>query len=133
MNFVKTIGHGFAIAYHDVVTFLKGVATKGPAIAQSAGNDLAAIGPIVNTVIAGVDPALVPVARGAEAILGEVFAAIHSAGSAATQSGVVVTIGSDLVAGVKDFVDLLSNHPAVQAGAAAQAASQSSTSTSAAS
>lgn len=112
---IDSIGHGFAIAYHDVATFFKGVATKGPTVADTIGKDVAAMAPVANVILGDVDPAFLPMARGAEAILGEVFAAIHSAGDAATQSGVVVNIGSELVAGVKDFVDLLSNHPAVKA------------------
>jgi|SRR5690348_10000740 len=111
---IKSVGHGFAIAYHDVTTFFKGVATKGPGVAATAGKDISALAPIANVIIGGVDPALLPVARGAEAILGEVFAAISDAGSSATTQGVVVNISADLVSGVKDFVDLLKGHPAVQ-------------------
>lgn len=121
---IKSVGHGFAIAYHDVMTFFKGVASKGPSIAATAGSDIAAVAPIANVILGGVDPTLLPVARGAEAILGEVFAAISAAGSAGTQQGVVVNIGADLVAGVKDFVDLLKSHPAVQSAQAAQNATQ---------
>lgn len=125
MNIIKSLGHGFAVAYHDVVTFFKGVATKAPAIADQAGKDLAGLQPIANIIIGGIDPALLPVARGAEAILGEVFAGIHAAGDAATQNGVVVNISAELVAGVKEFVDLLSGHPAVQSAQAADAAKTS--------
>lgn len=112
---IQSLGHGFAIAYHDVMTFFKGVASKGPSVAGTAGNDLAAVAPIANVIMGAVDPAFLPAARGAEAILGEVFAAISQAGSAGSQQGVVVNIGADLVAGVKDFVDLLKSHPAVAA------------------
>ena len=121
MNFIKSLGHGFAVAYHDITTFFKGVATKAPAIADAATKDLASLQPIADIIIGGVDPALLPVARGAEAILGEVFAGIHAAGDAATQNGVVVSISAELVNGVKEFVDLLSGHPAVQAAQAATA------------
>jgi len=115
---IKSAGHGFAIAYHDVMTFFKGVASKGPGAANTIGNDISAVEPIANVILGGVDPALLPVARGAEAILGEVFAAISAAGDSATTQGVVVNIAGDLVAGVKDFVDLLKGHPAVQAAKA---------------
>lgn len=113
MNAIKSLGHGFAVAYHDITTFFKGVAVKGPTVAVAAGKDLATLGPLANVILAGVDPSLVPVARGAEAILGEVFAAISQAPAGEPQA-VVVTIGADIVAGVKDFVDLLASHPAVQ-------------------
>jgi len=121
MNLIKSIGHGFAIAWHDVSTFFKGVATSAPQVAATAGQDLASIAPFVDTLFAGVAPQFLPAVRGAEAILGEVFGAIHTAGDQATTSGVVVTIEADLVAGVKDLVALLSGHPAVQAGQAASA------------
>jgi len=111
---ISSVGHGFAIAYHDILTFFKGVASKGPSVADAIGKDISSMEPIANVILAGVDPALLPVARGAEAILGEVFAAIHAAGGQATQTGVVVTISGEIVAGVKDFVNLLSGHPAVQ-------------------
>ena len=124
MNLIKTLGHGFAVAYHDVITFFKGVATKAPAIADAAATDIEKLGPLANVVIGAVDPALLPVARASEAILGEVFAAIHVAGAEATTAGVVVKIEGDLVAGVKDFVALLSGHPAVQVAQAAQASTQ---------
>lgn len=118
---ITSVGHGFAIAYHDVMTFFKGVASKGPSIAATAGKDIATIGPLANVVIGGIDPALLPVARGAEAILGEVFAEISKAGDAATQNGVVVTIGADLVSGLKEFVAYLEGHPAVQVAQASDA------------
>jgi len=119
-NLIKTIGHGFAIAWHDVSTFFKGVATKAPAIAVTLGTDISLIAPYANALFGGVAPELLPAARGVEAIVGEVLGAIHTAGSEATQTGVVVNIGADLVAGVKDLVALLENHPAVLAAQANQ-------------
>jgi hypothetical protein len=119
MNLIKSLGHGFAIAYHDLITLAKGFATKAPAVAGQVATDLGQIAPIANALFAGIDPALLPLARGAEAILGEAFAAIQQAGADATTQGVIVKIEGDLVAGVQQFVDLLSGHPAVQAAQAA--------------
>ena len=127
MNLIKSIGHGFAIAFHDITTFFQGVATKAPAIAQAAETDLATLAPFANTLFAGVAPQFLPAARGAEAILGEVFGAIHDAGAEATTAGVVVKIEADLVNGVKDLVALLKGHPAVQSAIAATTPASSST------
>lgn len=105
---IKSAEHGFAIAYHDLVSGLKAFTADAPKVAATAQADLTALEPIFNAIIAGASPEFLPFARGIEALLGANFAVI-------SQGGTTVTLGEDIVAAVKGLVDLLKNHPAVQA------------------
>lgn len=107
---IKSAEHGFAIAYHDLVSGLKAFTTDAPKAAATLQTDLTVIEPVFNAIIAGVGPEFLPFARGIEALLGANFAVI-------AQGGSTVTLGEDVVAAVKGLVDLLKNHPAVQAAA----------------
>lgn len=105
---IKSAEHGFAIAYHDLISGIKAFTADAPKVAAAAQTDLTALEPIFNAIIAGASPEFLPFARGIEALLGANFAVIANGGTA-------VTLGEDVVAAVKGLVDMLKNHPAVQA------------------
>ncbi len=112
---IKSIGHAFAIAAHDLVQAAKFIA----AVSEKVAGKAPAVEAAVNDVLATVAPQALPVARAAEFILGEALAAIHAAGPAASAGGVNVVLNAEVVADLLAIKDALSSHPAVQATIAA--------------
>ena len=114
---ITSIEHGFSIAYHDLTVFLGKAKAKLPVVEK----DVTTIEQIVDGVVGTVDPALAPVIRAIEALVGAGFAVIDGTDAAVAAKGVSIPLDIEVFNELKSFVTLLSKHPAVQSAAAATA------------
>ena len=114
---IKSLSHGFAVAFADMKKGAKAVADflaqHGPQITA----DVKIAGGALTSIVPSAGAAVTTVSRIQEAAMGEVLAAAHALEEGETPQDLAVTIPAELVPALKALAGTLSGHPAVAAGA----------------